>query len=337
MKFDEAHILACLRGEAPEDTISEMESLMGSSPEFLRKVKQVSTIYLLSINLDKQKKIDAPQAWNKLSKKISRNQSKQKVWNIGRTAAAILLPLFLLYQYAAVPLWKRGAPEMVTIVSASGIVSKTILPDGSEVWLNSQSTLSYPRYFSGKGRTVYLSGEACFKVVSDKRNRFNVVTKDNITVSAYGTEFDVNTYNEGKECDITLVKGKVAISYDGSSKKEILPEGYKAVLNTQKGELAMLQVDPYAETAWKSGKMVFRRESLENIAKKLSKKFGVDIRLKGDSLRKSEYTATFTTETIDEILFLLQRSSPIKYSVSNYKQMKNGEYQQRVVMIEEKQ
>ncbi len=337
MKFDEAYILAYLRGEISEDQIFEMETLMKSSPEFLQKVKQIAIINSLLINLNDQKKIDTPKAWNKVSKKISKIQLSQKIWNISRTAAAILLPLFLLYQYAINPLLKHSKTGMITVTSAPGIISKTILPDGSEVWLNSQSTLSYPHNFSGKERTVYLSGEAYFKVISDKKNRFNVVTKDNITVSAYGTEFNVNAYNEEKKYTITLVKGKVDISYDKSSKKENLPESYKAVLNLQKGQLTMQPVDPYVETAWKNGKMVFRREKLENIAKKLSKKFGIEIKLEGDTLKNYEYTATFTNETIEEILSLLQKSAPIKYSISNHKQINNDEYQQRVVIIEEKQ
>jgi ferric-dicitrate binding protein FerR (iron transport regulator) len=336
MKFDEAYILAYLRKEISEDEICEIETLMKSSSKFLRKVKQISFINSLSKNLKEQKKINTYKAWNKLLRKISRTRLIQRMWDISRTAAAVLLPLFLLYQYMLNPLLNNSPAEMITITSAPGIVSKTILPDGSEVWLNSQSVLSYPQSFSEKDRTVRLFGEAYFKVISDTKNRFNVVTPDNITVSAFGTEFNVNAYKDEKDYQITLVKGKVDVTYNESEKKENLPENHKAVFDPQKRELVILPADPYVETAWKTGKMIFHREKLENIAKKLSKKFGVEIKLKGDVLRDYEYTATFTNETIEEILYLLQKSAPLKYSVAGQKQLNNDEYSQRVVIIEEK-
>ena len=98
----------------------------------------------------------------------------------------------------------------------------------------------------------------------------------------------------------------------------------------------MVTADTYVETAWKDGRMVFRREKLDKIATRLSRKFGVDIRLEGDRLKEYEYTATFTDETLEDILDLLKRSAPITYSISKQKQLNNETFTRREVIIKSK-
>ncbi len=290
-------------------------------------------IYDLSENLKKQKEIDTEKAWARLSQKIAFVSFQTKAWNITRTAAAILLPLFLLHQYVIQPMLDTAPPEMITLVSAPGIVTKAVLPDGSEVWLNAQSELTYPQRFNGKERTVRLSGEAYFKVVADKKNRFNVVMPDDITVSAFGTEFNIYAYGDEPGYQVTLTRGNIEVEAARLMKKETLAVGQKAVLIPQTGEMTIVQADTYVETAWKDGQMVFRREKLETIAKKLSRKFGVIIQLEGDILKDYEYTATFTDETLEDILDLLKRSAPITYSISRQEQRDNNTFTQRTVTI----
>jgi transmembrane sensor len=115
-------------------------------------------------------------------------------------------------------------------------------------------------------------------------------------------------------------------------KKELLA-GHKVVLTPRTGEMVIVQADTYVETAWKDGKMVFRREKLETITQRLSRKFGVIIQLEDDILKDYEYTATFTDETLEDILDLLKRSAPITYSISRQEQQENNTFSQRIVTI----
>lgn len=287
----------------------------------------------LSENLRKQKEIDTVKAWSRLSRKITLDSFRVKVWNITRTAAAILLPLLLLHQYVIQPMLQSTPPEMITLISAPGMVTKAVLPDGSEVWLNAQSELTYPQKFTGKERIVRLSGEAYFKVVADEKNRFNVAMPDDITVSAFGTEFNIHAYRDEPGYHVTLARGNIEVETARSMKKETLAVGQKAVLAPQTGEMDIMKADTYVETAWKDGKMVFRREKLEIIAQKLSRKFGVVIRLEGDALKDYEYTATFTDETLEDILDLLKRSAPITYSIFRQEKLDNDTFTQRTVTI----
>ncbi|MDD2261570.1 MAG: FecR domain-containing protein [Candidatus Paceibacterota bacterium] len=291
--------------------------------------------YLLE-NWEKQKAIDAEAGWRQLHKRITFIRNKRRFFNYLRNTAAILLPLLLVFQYALYPTFRenRLPKETITVTSAPGIVTKAILPDGSEVWLNSLSSLTYPQRFEEKERTVQLTGEAYFKVVSDKKHRFNVETPQKMIVSAYGTEFNVNAYGSEASHVVTLASGNVEISTMLYADKTIaLGVDEKAVMDTHTGAINVAMADAYVETAWKDGKMVFRREKLDNIVTRLSRKFGVEIVLEGEELKGYEYTATFTDETIEDILDLLARSAPISYSISSQKKLENETFSRKRITI----
>lgn len=290
----------------------------------------------LTENLREQRKIDTAIAWNRVSRRVAVDTFRTRVWNVTRTVAAILLPLFLLHQYVIHPMLQTTIPEMVTLASAPGMITRAVLPDGSEVWLNAQSELTYPQKFTGKERTVTMSGEAYFKVAANKKNRFNVVMPGDIIVSAYGTEFNINAYDDEQDYYVTLTEGNIEMEAVRSMKTQALAIGQKAVLTVQTGEMNIVQADTYVETAWKEGKMVFRREKFETIAQKLSRKFGVIIQLEDDTLKEYEYTATFTDETLEDILDLLQRSAPITYTISRQEQRANDTFTHRTVTIKSK-
>lgn len=287
-------------------------------------------------NYEKQKTIDAVADWEQLRKRITSDRNRRLFFNYLRNTAAILLPLFLVYQYTLYPILKKSGSivETITVTSAPGMVTKTILPDGSEVWLNALSSLTYPQRFTEKERRVQLSGEAYFKVTSDKKHRFNVETPQKMVVSAYGTEFNVNAYESEATHEVTLASGQVEVSSEiGSKATETLVVDEKAILQVKTGNIHVVTADTYVETAWKDGRMVFRREKLDKIATRLSHKFGVDIHLEGDRLKEYEYTATFTEETLEDILDLLKRSAPITYSICKQKQLNNETFTRRKVTI----
>lgn len=334
MKTNETYILSYIKGTLSDSEMKECDILMTSSSDFSKRVNQIRKAYNLFNDLEAQKKIDTAIAWKKLERKIKRDKARQTIWSFTRNAAAILLPLFLMFQYIVQPLLQETPQqELITLYSAPGIVTKAILPDGSEMWLNSQSEITYPSQFAGNERTVQLMGEAYFNVVSDDENRFNVVTSDNTVVSAYGTEFNVNAYNEDSQFTVTLADGNVAISLDNQTDEQTLTPGQKATINSKYKSLSIANADTYVETAWKDGKMVFRRENIKNIATKLSRKFGVAIEVKGKVIDDYQFTATFTNESLEDILELLKLSASIDYSISKQEKLGDETFSQKVVTI----
>ncbi len=334
MKTNDTYILSYVKGTLSDKEMKECDILVDSSSDFAEKVNQIMEIYHLFDNLEAQKKIDIESAWRKTDKKIKRDKTKKSIWNFTRNTAAILLPLFLLLQYVVQPLLTESSQqEIITLYSAPGVITKTLLPDGSEVWINAQSELSYPREFIGNDRTVKLMGEAYFKVLSDDKNRFNVITPDETVVSAFGTEFNVNAYSQDSEYTITLAKGSVDVLLSNLEEKKTLKPGQKAIVGQDTKALRISAADTYAETAWKDGKMVFRREDIKNIAEKISRKFGVAIQVEGDVTKDYQFTATFTDESLEDILELLKLSSSIDYSISKQQKLSNDTFSQKVVTL----
>lgn len=297
--------------------------------------KDEKTILELSDRLMAQKKIQVDRNWDELHKRIRNDQFKIRLWKFMRTSAAILLlPVLILsgFLYLRLEEWESVPTEQVELTAAYGVVSKIVLSDGSEVWLNSGSKLIYPNRFAGK-RQVYLSGEAYFKVKSDASHRFDVQTAEGITVSAYGTEFNVKAYEEEADVTATLAKGQISIAQEDLKISRHLKPGERAVFARKEKNISLHQANVLMETAWKDGKIVFRRTPMEEVAKQLSRHFNVDIQLQGKEVFDYSYSATFTTETLAEILSLLEKSAPIRCEIIEPEQQGDYAFSKKKVLI----
>lgn len=298
--------------------------------------KDIEFILELTDRLKKQRQISVDENWTELHSRINREKYRDRFFTIVRRAAAILiLPTLALsgYMYYELDHLKKQPIEQIELQTAYGVVSRVVLSDGTEVMLNSGSKLTYPERFVGGKRQVHLSGEAYFKVESDPDNRFEVLTSEGVTVSAYGTEFNVKSYDDDDEIEATLTRGKVEVEYSGSDINQDLNPGEQAVFNKDMKNIKLYTVNLLTETSWKDGKIIFRRTPMEDVAKKLSRHFNVDIILKGEKVYDYAYSATFTTETLSEILSLLEKTAPIKCEIVEPKQNSSLVYSRKQIII----
>ncbi|MFV0329529.1 MAG: FecR family protein [Dysgonomonas sp.] len=336
MDINTEHIIAYLEKRLPENDLKEFEYQLENSDDFRKEVEDIAFVWRTSEELKLHGKIDTDANWNQISRRIKKDKYKTKLLRYSRSAAAILiLPVLFLTTFLYIELDnKNNQPkQQLHVTSAYGTVTKTVLSDGTEVWLNSGSTLSYPQTFTKGERNVMLTGEAYFKVSSDKSNRFNVIISDELIVSAYGTEFNINSYKEDNTIDVTLIEGNIQVSKtDKTSSKDIIP-GQHITYNKNSKLMAMADVNLSVKTVWKDGKMIFRRANMTEVVQRLSRHFNVDIRLEGKELYDYEYSATFTTETLNEILLLLEKTAPIKYSIIEPEQSGDYSFTKRIVKI----
>lgn len=147
------------------------------------------------------------------------------------------------------------------------------LQDGSVVQLNSASELRYPVQFAGRERRVFLSGEAYFEVAKDARHPF-VVEVGHAEIEVLGTSFNVYSYLEEQKTEATLVEGKVRFSAGGQ--EVTLSPGEQGVWDTA-GHLDKREVDVYPYIAWKDGKFVFRKRTLEEVMRIVSRWYNVNV------------------------------------------------------------
>lgn len=298
--------------------------------------KEMQAVWNLADRLSQQKRIDVDKNWDRLNRRIHRSNNRIRIFTYIKNAAAVLLlPLIMLsaYYYYQLSQFRSAPVRQLEVATAYGVCTKVVLPDSSEVWLNSGSKLIYPERFTGAGRKVALEGEAYFKVSSDINNRFDVQTLDGLTVSAYGTEFNVNAYAEESVIKATLAKGNIRITQsDSQMSKDIVP-GEQVVYSREVKDMEVRKVNLLVETGWKDGKMIFRRTPLDEITEKLSRHFNVDIELRDPELYKYTYSATFTTETLVEILSLLERTAPIRCDIVEPEQQDDFAFTRKKIYI----
>lgn len=155
--------------------------------------------------------------------------------------------------------------EYNRLITPRGGEYSVILSDGTKVWLNSESELTYPVQFTGKERKVYLKGEGYFVVTKRKGQSF-VVCAENTQITVLGTEFNVRNYEAGKLAT-TLVEGSVRVAHQ--EKECTLKPGQQALVGED--GIRISEVETVLYTAWKDGYFIYRDKSLEDILKELSR------------------------------------------------------------------
>ena len=198
-----------------------------------------------------------------------------------------------------------------------GSQSRILLPDGSEVWLNSDSRLKYDKSFGDKTRSVYVEGEAMFDVTGNKEIPF-IVKNERMEVTVHGTMFNVKSFKEDSISSVELMRGAVSVNYHFSPQDVTLIPGERLVINLKKKEAQKEKFDVESHLLWHDGILSFCDEPLSEIVKKLERRFGVNIIIKSETLKARRYYLTFVNdETIEQILDKMKEDKNIHIRKKN--------------------
>jgi transmembrane sensor len=167
---------------------------------------------------------------------------------------------------------------MNSISTPKGGQYQVILSDGTSVWLNAGSKLTYPVAFSGNNRNVTLAGEAYFEVAKDTKRPFQVITNQQ-QITVLGTHFNISAYQDDAETKTTLLEGKVSVRQTGSSTDRTLAPGEQAtsISGNKKSAIQVTRIDTDEAIAWQKGYFQFQDEDLESVLRKISRWYDVDI------------------------------------------------------------
>ena len=191
-----------------------------------------------------------------------------------------------------------------------------VLSDGTEVYLNSGSSLTYPVAFYDEGpRNVVLRGEAYFTVKSDSLRPFSV-DAGLLGTRVLGTKFNISNYEDDEFTKVVLVEGSVSVSKEGNPDKQaiVLKQHQMASYPFSGANLVVSDVDVSSHIAWKDGILLFKNEDFYRITKKLERHYNIKININDVKVGKERYTGRFKTETIDEVLRAFQRIKEFEYS-----------------------
>lgn len=232
-----------------------------------------------------------------------------------KISAAVLLPVFILlgaYFYFSKD---TTVPEEFIVMAESGYKTKILLPDGTNVWLNSDSRLSYSSDFNRNNRHVKLEGEAFFDVNANTGVRF-IVETEKVNVVVQGTAFNVSAYKDDATIDVSLLRGKVRLeSYpDNTFLTELNPDQAASVLK-ENMQWEIRDCDVETESLWRQNKLRFENAPAKEVFHKLERWYGVTISVQNmnDNIL---YGFTLKSESLREILDEINKITPIEYRVN---------------------
>ncbi|WAC09331.1 FecR family protein [Dyadobacter pollutisoli] len=204
-------------------------------------------------------------------------------------------------------------------VSGKDEIVKLVLPDGSEVWLNKNSKIAYPKAFEADQREVYLEGEAFFEVVPNPSKPF-IVHSDKVSTRVLGTSFNVKAYKGDELASVSVATGKVEVSKEierGTSIRitQLTPQ-QELVINTEKDETYIDIVSTFDIGGWRRDPLVFRNNTYTEVIASLEKQYNVTIDLKNKNLSQCRVMASFNEgANLKSVLELLSISNSFRYTI----------------------
>ena len=208
---------------------------------------------------------------------------------------------------------KEGAKESAgrnTLYVPRGGTFQVTLPDGSRVWLNSSTSMTFPAGNRGAERLVELKGEAYFEVRTDKKRPFRVMA-NGTEVRVTGTRFNVSAYEEDKHLATTLAEGQVIVTH--LNQEKILKPGQQATISSS-GTMQVAVADVESALAWKDGYFVFEDQDLTSIMKMVARWYDVEVEYKGTP-PPQRFGGTFSkSKGLDGLLTYLEQLSTIHFT-----------------------
>lgn len=204
-----------------------------------------------------------------------------------------------------------------TIETPKGGMWQVKLPDGSAVWLNAASSLTYPLSFAkGKNRTVELKGEAYFEIAKDTQHPFIVKTSRQ-DVQVLGTHFNINSYTDESAVKTTLLEGSVLVSpYQNVGEPLVLKPGEQAVLTT--ASLDVREVDTDEAIDWKNGYFMFNNEKQESIMRKIARWYNVKVTYADAEARNVTYYGSISRfENVSKVLRKFEQTGEVRFEINN--------------------
>jgi ferric-dicitrate binding protein FerR (iron transport regulator) len=232
--------------------------------------------------------------------------------------AAALITLAALF-YTGLNIF--GGGREVVLENSKGKKSIIYLPDGTKVWLNAESRITYPSAFKDLDkREVFLDGEAFFDVTENKKKPF-VVNTSRLQLKVLGTAFNVKSYSNENTIETTLVRGKVMIEVqdegDGPVNSMVLAANEQAIYSTVLNQLSRSKVKADSVSSWKEGKLVFVNKPFSEIERELERWYGVEIITQDAVGRDCRFSTTIENEPITKILELFRATSDVTYEIND--------------------
>jgi ferric-dicitrate binding protein FerR (iron transport regulator) len=354
-----------LSGEATQEELSELKILLQENPELGLRLEILHNLWNKAPVTPQARRTDAlnrhlQRLSNHLSEPVLQYETAGAVeeelvdeepekdrksrlyagfWPITGIAASLAAAFILLNPWAP----KKNAAQVAqnTISTKPGSKSKIQLPDGSQVWLNADSRITYDESFRGPFREVQLTGEAYFDIARDKDHPF-IIHASTIDVKVLGTSLNIRSYTNEKNTETVLIHGSIEVTLRNSPDRKIIlkPNEKLVVLNgkamvVKGGKQAddgdddddkpvitlkkahFREKDSTAtEVLWVKNKLAFDQESLEDVALKIERWYNVKMFITEESLKNTAYSGVFEDESLRQVMEALRLTGNFRYTIN---------------------
>ncbi|HVU58515.1 MAG TPA: FecR domain-containing protein [Puia sp.] len=202
----------------------------------------------------------------------------------------------------------------ISVPIGSRIASLT-LSDGTQVWLNSGSSMTYPVAFEGKERQVAVNGEVYFEVAKDRNHPF-VVKKGDVRVNVLGTHFNMNAYDDEGKIRVTLLEGSIEVS--NLAARHIVTPGQMAILEADRSIAIDKEVDPDRVMAWRNGRFDFGNADIHSIMRELSRWYGVEVEFR-EPVSEKFYLETSRDINVSDVFRILETTGGVHFKTEGKK------------------
>ncbi len=253
--------------------------------------------------------------FDQIRKKIRKKSKAQHVSSLisifSKAAAVLFIPLFIatIYLYFQ----KTDTTKLLTLYTQKGEQTRVILPDGSKVWLNVDTKLSYPLNYGVRSRKIELEGQAYFEVMKNKELPFEVLS-GSITTKALGTKFAVSAYPGESVIKSSLIEGSIEVKCGGTTK--VLTPREQFVYCKEKTEISIHSFNETDELAWKNEQLMFRLTPYNQVIKELEKWYDVSFDYNPALFESETFSARFKRyETLENVLQVMSKAGKFNYRI----------------------
>lgn len=250
------------------------------------------------------------------------------------TAAILLIPLLI-----ASAIWFITKSQKETLIAENSVTSTLLaplgarisfsLPDGTNGWLNSGSSLQYNIPFTNN-RQVTIMGEAWLDVAHDGAHPFEITAGDS-KVKVLGTKFNLNAYPKEKCIEVVLEEGKVEFSVSGRLSAIEMKPDERLVFKDGIVNISNTFASKYS--AWKEGKLIFRGDPMIEVARRIERWYNAEVELVGGEFEDYAIMGTFQDDSLEEVLRYISMTSPIRYRILDRRIIDDGTLQKQKVLI----
>lgn len=318
-----------LAGSATPAELSELEALLEQSPAL--KERYTHLHHYIEDPLHHAAE-NTEQALQRTLSKIKSQQTaitspETKIKKIGNwkwaaavAAAAVMLGGAFYFFNKSTQAPAAGKEQWVKRSNGKASRSFIELADGSKIWLNAQSTLTYPEKFKGDSREIFLEGEAFFDVVTNAKRPFIVHLKKG-TIKVLGTSFNIRAY-ENEPVQTAVVTGKVAFipQYEESKKINdtiLITPDVKVSFTASSGTLIKGNTIGAEDKAWTEGRLIFRNATLEEIGASLERNFNKRVEFEANAPKQYRLTGSFHNNSLEDIMYYLSKSKAFHYRITD--------------------